>query len=122
MKGFYLGVDFHEDRLYPVGHGVAGVVDVVEKLDSISGQNVIVIVGVGRVSPAQAEKDREGRAQTEKVFYSEEQSALGWLGRLGGEISPSTGCTGRSGELTGAPGMLHVLAPATQHVVGYNTA
>ena len=122
MNRLQLSVNLHENWFYSVGNRVAGVVDVVEKLDSISGQNVIVIVGVGRVSPAQAEEDREGRAQTEKVFYSEEQSALGWLGRLGGEISPSTGCTGRSGELTGAPGMLHVLAPATQHVVGYNTA
>ena len=100
------------------------MVDIIQKLDSISGQNVIVIVGIGRVSPPQTEKHGQWRAKTEQVLYSEQEAALSWLGRLGGvgEISPATGGTGRSGHLAGAPGVLHVLAPTTQHVVGDNTA
>ena len=100
------------------------MVDIIQKLDSISGQNMIVIVGIGRVSPPQTEKHGQWRAETEEVFYSEQEAALRRLGRLGGvgEISPATGGTGRSGHLAGAPGVLHVLAPTAQHVVGDNTA
>ena len=85
---------------------------------------MIVIVGIGRVSPPQTEKHGQWRAKTEQVLYSEQEAALSWLGRLGGvgEISPATGGARRSGHLARAPGVLHVLAPAAQHVVGDNTA
>ena len=100
------------------------MVDIIQKLYSISGQNMIVIVGIGRVSPPQTEKHGQWRAKTEQVLYSEQEAALSRLRRLGGvrEISPPTGGAGRSGDLAGAPGVLHVLAPAAQHVVGDNTA
>ena len=100
------------------------MVDIIQKLDSISGQNMIVIVGIGRVSPPQTEKHGQWRAETEEVLYSEQEAALGRLRRLGGvgEISPATSRAGWSGDLAGAPGVLHVLAPAAQHVVGDNTA
>ena len=100
------------------------MVDIIQKLYSISGQNMIVIVGIGRVSPPQTEKHGQWRAKTEQVLYSEQEAALSRLRRLGGvgEISPATSGAGRSGDLAGAPGVLHVLAPAAQHVVGDNTA
>ena len=83
-----------------------------------------MVVCVGRVSPPQTEKHGQWRAKTEEVLYSEQEAALSRLWRLGGmgEISPPTGGAGRSGDLAGAPGVLHVLAPPAQHVVGDDTA
>ena len=72
--GLYLGIDLHEDGLYPVGHGVAGVVDVVEELDAVPGQDVVVVVRVGGVSPPQAEEHGQGRAQAEEVLNPEDES------------------------------------------------
>ena len=79
---------------------------------------MIVVVCVGRVSPPQTEEHWQWRAETEKVFYPEQEAALRRLGRLAGvcEVSPATG------QLTGAPGVLHLLTPPAQHVVGDNTA
>ena len=90
------------------------MVDVVEELDPVPGQDVVVVVGVGGVPPPQAEEDRERAAEADEVLYPEHEAALGGLRR--GPEPPGAGAH------AAAPGVLHVLTPPGQHVVGDNTA
>ena len=101
------------------------MVNVIKKLDSVPGQDVVVIVSVGRVPPPEAEEHGERGAETDEVLYPEHEATLRRLGRLGGvrEVaSAAAGRRGGAGHLGGAPRVLHILAPTRQHVIRDNTA
>ena len=125
MNRLELRVNLHENRFYSVGNWVTRMVNVIKKLDSVPGQDVVMIVSVGRVPPPEAEEHRERGAETDEVLYPEHEAALGRLGRLGRvrEVAPAA-ASGRGGawHLGGAPRVLHILAPARQHVIRDNTA
>ena len=74
MVWFYLCIDLHEDGFYPVGHRVAGVVNIVKELDAVPGQDVVVVVCVGGVSPPQAKEHGQWGAKAEEVLYPEDES------------------------------------------------
>ena len=69
MVWLNLRIDLHEDRLYPVGNRVAGVVDVVEELDKVPRQNMVVVVRVGWVSPPKTQEHWQRGAKAEEIFY-----------------------------------------------------
>ena len=73
---------------------------------------MVMIVSVGGVSPSQTKEHWQRGAQANKVFYSEDESTLCRLRRLGGvrEISPGAALT-KTGA--GTPTVLHILTPAT---------
>ena len=71
MVRLNLRVDLHEDRLYPVGNRVAGVVDVVEELDEVPRQNVVVVIRVRWVSPPKTQEHWQRGAKAEEIFYPE---------------------------------------------------
>ena len=84
-----------------------------------------MIVGVRRVPPPEAEEHGERGAEADQVLNPEHEAALRGLRRLGRvrEVAPgAAGGRGRPRHLRPAPRVLHLLAPARQHVVRDNTA
>ena len=84
-----------------------------------------MIVCVGGVSPPEAEEHGERGAKADQVLYPEHEAALRGLRRLGAvrEVAPAAaGGRGGARHLGRAPRVLHVLAPARQHVIRDNTA
>ena len=70
MDGFHLRVELHKDRLYPVGNRVARVVDIVEVFAEGPGQDVVMVLLVGWISPTQHQKHGQRGTQAEKVLNS----------------------------------------------------
>ena len=84
VKRLYVGINFHKNWFYSVGNGVTGVVDIVEELNEVAGEYVVMIISIGRIPPAQTQKNRQRRAEAEEVLDSEYQAGLrctrlGWL-------------------------------------------
>ncbi len=126
-------VELHEDRLDPVGDGVARVVDVVEVLAQRSGEDVLVVLLVLGVLPPQREEDGQGGPEAEEVLDAEQQPRLGRGGvEVGGRISgrPRVPEAPTSLEvlhghapaprLQVVPRVLDVLRPPRQDVVGHD--
>lgn len=85
MKRLYVGINFHKNWFYSVGNRVTRVVDIVEELNKVPRKDVVVVIGVGRVPPAETEKYRKRGAKTEEIFNPEYQPSfccprLWWLG------------------------------------------